>query len=191
MESILVRPASVLICCAGSPNVLHIEPRDEFGNVCIFEADSEPTKGYKVDIFDLSSNICDKYSSAITLNYDKVNSRVNIVALFPEPICLRAVISYEGQKIPNADFDLIVLSSSDTTLVHKNIASRKHNICYEAKLLSIAGQPKGKPRKVLCYVGPKQFTIKEMILKIIPKRVATFRLCPSTKVSDSSLIYYN
>lgn len=87
-----------------------------------------------------------------------------------------------GQLIPNAHFDLIVLSSCDTTLVHKNIASRKHNICYDAKLLSVAGQPKSKPRKVLCYIGPKQFTIKEMILKIIPKRVATFRLCPSTKV---------
>jgi len=41
-------------------------------------------------------------------------------------------------------------------LVHKNIASRKHNICYEAKLLSIFGVSKNKPRKVLCYVGPKQ-----------------------------------
>jgi len=66
--------------------------------------------------------------------------------------------------------------------VHKNIASRKHNICYEAKLLSVFGQPKTKPRKVLCYIGPKQITIKEMILKFIPKRIATFRLCPSTKV---------
>lgn len=40
--------------------------------------------------------------------------------------------------------------------MHKNIASRKHNICYEAKLLSIFGVSKNKPRKVLCYVGPKQ-----------------------------------
>lgn len=48
------------------------------------------------------------------------------------------------------------LPDSDTTLVHKNIASRKHNICYEAKLLSIYGATKNKPRKVMCYVGPKQ-----------------------------------
>lgn len=74
------------------------------------------------------------------------------------------------------------ISDSDTTLVHKNIASRKHNISYEAKLLSIYGQAKTKPRKILCYVSPKQITIKEMILKFIPKRIATFRLCPSTKV---------
>jgi len=53
------------------------------------------------------------------------------------------------------------LSDSDTTLVHKNIASRKHNICYEAKLLSVYGATKGKPRKVMCYVGPKQVSIRE------------------------------
>ena len=182
-RSRLVRPASMVVACAGAPTLLHIEPRDEFGNGCIFESDCDPIKGYLVEIFDLNDNLCDKYNSAVTLNYDKVNSRVNVVALFPEPICLHTVISYDGQRIPNAEFDIIVLSSNDTTQVHKNIASRKHNICYEAKLLSIAGQPKAKPRKVLCYVGPKQFTIKEMILKIIPKRVSTFRLCPSTKVS--------
>lgn len=32
-----------------------------------------------------------------------------------------------------------------------------------------------------------QITIKEMILKFIPKRIATFRLCPSTKVSKKKL----
>lgn len=177
-----MRPSSCVVCQTGTSNVLYIEPRDEYGNICVFDNDSDPIKGYLVEVFDLNDNICEKYSSAITLNYDKVNARINVVALFPEPICLRARISYEEQLIPNAQFDIIVLSSSDTTLVHKNIASRKHNICYDAKLLSIAGQPKSKPRRVLCCIGPKQFTIKEMILKIIPKRVATFRLCPSTKV---------
>lgn len=127
---------------------------------------------------------------AIAFAYDHVNSRVSVTALFPEPMCLRAVISYLDQKLPNGEFDIIVLSSklsvltirlfqstssfnplytytyiyniikgSDTTLVHKNIASRKHNICYEAKLLSIYGTPPTKPRKVLCYVGPKQVSV--------------------------------
>jgi hypothetical protein len=182
-RSRMIRSASIVVCQVGLPNILYIEPRDEFGNICNFDNDVDPIKGYLVEIFDLNDTICEKYASAITLNYDKVNSRVSCIALFPEPICLRARITYDGQLIPNASFDIIVLSSCDTTLVHKNIASRKHNISYDAKLLSVDGQPKsGKPRKVLCYIGPKQFTIKEMILKIIPKRIATFRLCPSTKV---------
>uniref|UniRef100_A0A182S5L9 Apoptosis-resistant E3 ubiquitin protein ligase 1 PH-like domain-containing protein n=1 Tax=Anopheles maculatus TaxID=74869 RepID=A0A182S5L9_9DIPT len=181
-RSRLIRPASTVVCCAGAPTFLHIEPRDEHGNTCQFEADCDPIKGYSIDIFDLYGNHSDKFASAVTFSYDKVNARISLTALFPEPVCLRAVVSYEAQPIPNGDFDIIVLSSSDTTLVHKNIASRKHNICYEAKLFSIYGQQRWtKPRKVLCYVGPKQVTIKEMILKIIPKRIATFRLCPSTK----------
>ncbi|XP_050076858.1 apoptosis-resistant E3 ubiquitin protein ligase 1 isoform X4 [Anopheles maculipalpis] len=181
-RSRLIRPASTVVCCAGAPTFLHIEPRDEHGNTCQFEADCDPIKGYSIDIFDLYGNHSDKFGSAVTFSYDKVNARISLTALFPEPVCLRAIVSYEAHPIPNGDFDIIVLSSSDTTLVHKNIASRKHNICYEAKLFSIYGQQRWtKPRKVLCYVGPKQVTIKEMILKIIPKRIATFRLCPSTK----------
>ncbi|KAJ6649770.1 Apoptosis-resistant E3 ubiquitin protein ligase 1, partial [Pseudolycoriella hygida] len=180
-RSRLIRPASTVVCCAGAPTLLHIEPRDDFGNNCVFDVNDDPTKGYCVEIFDLNDMPLEKLVGAISLAYDKVNSRVTVQALFPEPICLKAAISFEGQKLPNGDFDIIVLSNSDNTLVHKNIASRKHNICYEAKLLSIFGQPKAKPRKVLCYIGPKQITIKEMILKFIPKRIATFRLCPSTK----------
>ncbi|XP_055683198.1 apoptosis-resistant E3 ubiquitin protein ligase 1 isoform X1 [Lutzomyia longipalpis] len=180
-RSRLIRPANTVVCSAGAPTLLHIEPRDEYGNACTFGNDDDPVKGYRIDIFDLSGQPAEKLSSALTMAYDKVNSRVTVTALFPEPICLKAIFNYEDQKLPNGDFDIIVLSSSDTTLVHKNIASRKHNICYEAKLISIYGQIKTKPRKVLCYIGPKQITIKELILKFIPKRIATFRLCPSTK----------
>ncbi|XP_068151337.1 apoptosis-resistant E3 ubiquitin protein ligase 1 isoform X2 [Drosophila tropicalis] len=180
-RSRFVRPASTVICCAGSPTMMHIEPRDEFGNACLFDQSDEALQGYQVSIYDLRGIVVTSLQQAITFTYDRVNSRVSVTALFPEPICLRAVINYNEQQLPNGDFDIIVLSSSDTTLVHKNIASRKHNICYEAKLLSIYGAAKSKPRKVLCYVGPKQVTIKEMILKFIPKRIATFRLCPSTK----------
>lgn len=62
----------------------------------------------------------------------------------------------------NFEFNnLIQLIGSDTTLVHKNIARRKHNICYEAKLLSVFSQPKSKPRKVICHIGPKQ--VKQII----------------------------
>ncbi|XP_042714458.2 apoptosis-resistant E3 ubiquitin protein ligase 1 isoform X3 [Chrysemys picta bellii] len=38
-----------------------------------------------------------------------------------------------------------------------------------------------KPKKVYCYVSPKQFSVKEFYLKIIPWRLFTFRVCPGTK----------
>lgn len=62
-------------------------------------------------MFDLNDCPADKLASAISLTYDKVNSRVTVTALFPEPICLRASINFRGQKLPNGDFDIIVLSS--------------------------------------------------------------------------------
>lgn len=68
-------------------------------------------QGYGIEIFDLNDMPLEKLVGAITLSYDKVNSRVTVQALFPEPICLKAIISFDGQKLPNGDFDIIVLSS--------------------------------------------------------------------------------
>lgn len=153
-KSRLVRPANTVVCCAGSVTLLYIEPRDEFGNGCTFKSDLEAIKDFNVAVYDLDDVIDEKLSESITLSYDKVNARISVTLVFPEPVCVRASIMFKQRKIPNGDFDLIVLSSSDTTLVHKNITRR--NICYEAKLLSIFSQPKGKPRKVICYIGPKQ-----------------------------------
>lgn len=109
---------------------------------------------FQVKVCDLNDVIDEKLSEAVLLSYDKVNLRISVTMLFPEPICVKVSIIYRGRTIPNGHFDVIVLSSSDTTLVHKNISKR--NICYEAKILNMLSQNKAKPRKVLCYIGPKQ-----------------------------------
>lgn len=43
-RSRLIRPASTVVCCAGAPTLLHIEPRDEYGNACVFDSDTDPIK---------------------------------------------------------------------------------------------------------------------------------------------------
>lgn len=43
-RSRFIRPASTVICCAGAPTLLHIEPRDEYGNACIFDQNEDPVK---------------------------------------------------------------------------------------------------------------------------------------------------
>ncbi|KAL7380091.1 hypothetical protein ABVT39_011583 [Epinephelus coioides] len=47
----------------------------------------------------------------------------------------------------------------------------------------VEGQPEKvkKPKKVYCYISPKQLSVKEFYLKIIPWRHFTFRVCPGTK----------
>lgn len=62
-------------------------------------------------MFDLHGNTAEKIENAISLTYDKVNARITVTLLFPEPICLRSSICYDKQKLPNGDFDIIVLSS--------------------------------------------------------------------------------
>lgn len=62
-------------------------------------------------MFNLNDAPEEKLSSAITLIYDKVNARVSVTILFPEPVCLKAGISFNNQRLPNGDFDIIVLSS--------------------------------------------------------------------------------
>lgn len=66
--------------------------------------------------------------------------------------------------------------------VHQSVASKNFDTCYAAKLLGMQGERFAKPKKVFCFISPKQLTIKEYLLRFIPKRLVTFRLCPSTKV---------
>lgn len=53
----------------------------------------------------------------------------------------------------------------------------------------VEGQPEKvkKPKKVYCYISPKQLSVKEFYLKIIPWRLFTFRVCPGTKVSRTNV----
>ncbi|XP_020287983.1 apoptosis-resistant E3 ubiquitin protein ligase 1 [Pseudomyrmex gracilis] len=77
-------------------------------------------------------------------------------------------------------FSLSLLGSV-ARMVCNNVASKDPDICYVAKLLGMQGERFTKPKKVFCFISPKQLTIKEYLLKFIPKRLVTFRLCPSTK----------
>lgn len=49
-KSVFVRHSSTVVCTAGIPHSLAIEPRDEFNNLCLFHSDENPTEGYNVAI---------------------------------------------------------------------------------------------------------------------------------------------
>ncbi|XP_060532569.1 apoptosis-resistant E3 ubiquitin protein ligase 1 [Cylas formicarius] len=186
-RTVVIRHCSTVVCTANVSHILYIEPRDEYGNVCRYNPGENPTEGYIVDIVQIGSisreNILDidKKNFTTTLDYDWQSQKVSIQLKFVYEGCYHATISYHEMQLHNGDFDIIVLNSIDSTLVQKNVATKSHNNCYDAKLIGIKGERLIKPKKVLCYVSPKQLIIKELILKFIPKRLYTFRLCPSTK----------
>ncbi|XP_046387424.1 apoptosis-resistant E3 ubiquitin protein ligase 1 isoform X2 [Ischnura elegans] len=183
-KTIFVRHCSTVICTAGIPHSLFIEPRDEFNNLCVFAPLADPTEGYTVKITEIGST--KTVPSKVNLEYDEMTHRISLQVQLPTEGCYHATVSYHGLILNNGDFDIIVLSNSDASLVNKNVATKNHNIWYEARLISIHGEKLPKPKKVFCYVSPKQLTIKEFLLKFIPKRLVTFRLCPSTKFLFSS-----
>lgn len=49
-KSVFVRHSSTVVCTAGIPNSLAVEPRDEFNNLCVFRPDENPTEGYNVAV---------------------------------------------------------------------------------------------------------------------------------------------
>ncbi|XP_023722301.1 apoptosis-resistant E3 ubiquitin protein ligase 1 isoform X3 [Cryptotermes secundus] len=178
-KSVFVRHSSTVVCTAGIPHSLAIEPRDEFNNLCLFHSDENPTEGYNVAITQIGSP--EPVLCSVTLDYEETSHHINLQVQFPSEGCFHAAVSYRGIELHNGDFDIVVLSASDAALVQKNVASKNHNICYEARLVGMQGERLSKPKKVFCYVSPKQLTVKEFLLKFIPKRLVTFRLCPSTK----------
>ncbi|XP_043667543.1 apoptosis-resistant E3 ubiquitin protein ligase 1 isoform X2 [Vespula pensylvanica] len=182
-KTVFVRQSSTVVCTAGIAHSMTIEPRDEYNNLCIFGPGDKPTKGYDVNIIQIG-NHAEKGSVidySIHLDYDSPNQRVRLKVSFPKGGCYHATVSLAGLQLHNGDFDIIVLESSVARLVHSNVASKDPDICYVAKLLGMQGERFSKPKKVFCYISPKQLTIKEYLLKFIPKRLVTFRLCPSTK----------
>ncbi|XP_074038051.1 apoptosis-resistant E3 ubiquitin protein ligase 1 isoform X1 [Leptinotarsa decemlineata] len=188
-RTVVLRHCSTVVCTANVAHLLYVEPRDEYSNVCRYNAGDDPIEGYVVNISQLGTNSQesnldnDRDDFTTNLDYDWESQRVSVQLKFVQEGCYHATIYYRGTELHNGDFDIIVLNSIDSTLVHKNVASKNHNICYDAKLIGVNGERISKPKKVLCYVSPKQLIIKELILKFIPKRLFTFRLCPSTKFS--------
>lgn len=43
-------------------------------------------------------------------------------------------------------------------MVHSNVATKDPDICYAAKLLGMQGEKFSKPKKVVCFISPKQLT---------------------------------
>ncbi|XP_022116720.1 apoptosis-resistant E3 ubiquitin protein ligase 1 [Pieris rapae] len=169
------RDPAALVCAAGRPRALHVHPRDHYDNIATIATDD--AKSFSIEISPIGGEVDKSLSSAAQFEYDSVNQRVSVSLCFPEAGVFKAAISYDGVLLHNGQFDCIVLTPSDAATVQRALSSKRATVSYEARLLS-----PGKQRRVLCCLSPKQLIIKDYILKIIPKRITSFRVCPSTKL---------
>lgn len=181
-KTVFLHHCSIVVCSEGHSYPLYIEPRDEYSNLCTFPSDVDPAQGYRISLRQVEDGKEDvEISSSVAFVYDRESRRLQLPLNLNKEGCYRATVSFNGVTLKNGDFDVIVLNESDSAQVQKNVAKQNHNMYYKARLLSCNGEVLAKPKKVFCYLSPRQLTIREFILNFIPIRLFTFRVCPSTK----------
>eukprot|EP00062_Callorhinchus_milii_P022263 gi/632979857/ref/XP_007906708.1/ PREDICTED: apoptosis-resistant E3 ubiquitin protein ligase 1 isoform X2 [Callorhinchus milii] len=85
---------------------------------------------------------------------------------------------YSTANHSEAQWQLPTATPGSTTGRHPSITTDEED---DERDLDQENQKVKKPKKVYCYISPKQFSVKEFYLKIIPWRLSTFRVCPGTK----------
>lgn len=111
------------------------------------------------------------------------SGRVALTIRFPEPGVYHGSLTYEKEPISNGTFETLALTTTEAAAVQKNVAVKSPNTYYEGKLLGIGNEVQNKTRKVYVSVSSKQVVLKEYFLKVLPIRLATFRVSPNTKVN--------
>lgn len=178
-----------LLCTEQCTRTLYVYPRDMYDNAAPLATYHEnPTEGFAVKLNLLGREVDVALSDSSKFEYDAVNKRVIMTVVFERAGVYRAQVLYDNVVLLNGEFDCIVLNANDSVTVQRNITSKRHNISYEGRLLATSGGlipavVHSKPRRILLCISPKQVIVKEYILKFIPKRITSFRLCPSTKLT--------
>ncbi|XP_041982251.1 apoptosis-resistant E3 ubiquitin protein ligase 1 isoform X2 [Aricia agestis] len=167
------RAGAALVCTERAPRRLHVHPRDQFDNPAPL---AEPAaQGFSISVRRVGGA---EEPMAAAFEYDAVNQRASVTLTFERADVYRAAVRYDGELLLNGEFDCIVLTANDTAAVSRQLSSKRAHAAFEARLLS-----PGRPRRVLVCLSPKQIILKDYILKFIPKRITSFRLCPSTKMT--------
>ena len=183
----LVRPTSMAVCTAGTAHQVVLEPRDEFANPCAWAHDAIQQQT-AFEAFTLESfrvGCVDPLQPQVHWLWVEVMHRLLIQVTFADQGIYLLRVKFHQSLLNKGELNVIVLSKTDQVAVEKTLTARSLPIYYEARMTSINGDKCSKARKVYCALTPKQLAIKDYILGFIPKRLATFRLCPSTKVHFS------
>eukprot|EP00118_Oscarella_pearsei_P000174 m.4369 g.4369 ORF g.4369 m.4369 type:complete len:1002 (+) comp10615_c0_seq2:6-3011(+) len=163
----------------GSRHSLTVVLRDQYGNLC--DSDSFiHEQGLHVHIAEPDSvdekNVSQTVKKTVRKGYFDVS-----FTLYGEGY-YEGKIMYFDVNIQDANFSILCVDEALQETVKKSAAKKHFNLYYEARLLGDSQKTSlDKPKKVYCYISPKQISIKEFKLLIFPKKLHTFRVCPGTK----------
>ncbi|KAH9406533.1 Apoptosis-resistant E3 ubiquitin protein ligase 1 [Tyrophagus putrescentiae] len=191
-ETAFVNHCSTVVCTVQNFHALIVEMRDRFGNLCLLDdAENEKFDASEDFTVTITEVVNDKKVDALYYwqKEPSEKSRVTLLLLLQSSGIYHALVSYKGSLLKNGEFSIVCLTALETEAVRKCTISTSKSCNFSAKLLPSTGYPYSgtsspsltKSKNVICYISPKQLTIKEFILRIIPKRITSFRLSPSTK----------
>ncbi|KAI8484372.1 Apoptosis-resistant E3 ubiquitin protein ligase 1 [Branchiostoma belcheri] len=182
-----VHHSSTVVLTEGEFFPLVVQPRDQYENICYQTIELNHGSGYNLQITPVGNrdSATDPIKQKLSVISDDQTKQIVMYLKLDTLGSYKAVGTYKGSRLKNGEFNILVLSKTDSSTVQKNVAKKSLNVWYEAYLL-LAGEGK-KAKKVYCYISPKQLTVREFILRIIPRRLYTFRVCPSTKFTFSGL----
>ncbi|XP_076442500.1 apoptosis-resistant E3 ubiquitin protein ligase 1-like isoform X1 [Babylonia areolata] len=170
--------SSTVVCAAGTSHPLTIETRDSFNNLAAYRAD-QSKHFFKIKVQEAGTGA--RYTPATQIVYNVQEKRLTMFIKMEKEGCYQATVSYGDVKLKNGEFNIIVLSTEELGKVNKNVVKRRHNLYYEVRLIACNNEKLDKPKKVYLYISPKQLTLKEFYFKFYPKKLFTYRVCPSTK----------
>ncbi|XP_063804382.1 apoptosis-resistant E3 ubiquitin protein ligase 1 [Pseudophryne corroboree] len=197
---------STLVLTCGEQHLLQIAPRDQYGNpACdsVRGLESYTLSLSELGVVGMADGCCQT-----TVCNGKQN-RVLLHLTLLQTGCFQATLRYQGQPVGNGHFNIIVLSDAEKASVDTNVSRSGVGVFFEGYLYppssppNVSGQQSPsspsqkeeacsslsgnapermkKPKKVYFYISPKQLSVKEFYLRIIPWRLFTFRVCPGTK----------
>lgn len=197
---------STLVLTCGEQHTLQIAPRDQYGNAAsdsVRELESYTLSLSELGVVGMADGCC---QTAVC--HGKQN-RVLMHLTLLQTGCFQATVRYQGRPISNGHFNIIVLSDAEKAAVENNVSRSGVGVFFEGYLYppssppNVSGQQSPssptqkedspppftgpapermkKPKKVYFYISPKQLSVKEFYLRIIPWRLFTFRVCPGTK----------
>ncbi|XP_077123538.1 apoptosis-resistant E3 ubiquitin protein ligase 1 [Ranitomeya variabilis] len=197
---------STLVLTCGEQHTLQIAPRDQYGNAA--SCSEKDLESYTLSLSQLGVVGMADGCCRTTVCHGK-QQRVLMPLTLLQTGCFQATVRYQGRPISNGHFYIIVLSDAEKVVVDNNVSCSGVGVFFEGYLYppssppNVSGQQNPssprqredstplfsfsalervkKPKKVYFYISPKQLSIKEFYLRIIPWRLFTFRVCPGTK----------
>ncbi|XP_043220016.1 apoptosis-resistant E3 ubiquitin protein ligase 1-like [Amphibalanus amphitrite] len=181
-RSLLLSHSSTAVMTQGQPHSMSVELRDAFNNPCEPDDWEQLRPLLTVSVEELDTGL--PVVAYEHLEPELGGRRVGLRLVLSRQGCFKGTVAWDGRPVRGGCFHVVVLSAYHMTSVKKNVSTR--SVSFSARLTSVDGVPLNKPKDVWCYVSPKQLTIRETVFFFIPRKLYTFRLCPSTRLTPTN-----